>query len=925
MGAVRNSNTRASHASVEMRDIGKLGGASSSGSGGNIVAGPINYNSSSGKAAGDPDSPRTLAADLSDRRPSFSYLRRASDRRRRRRLFSGQNGQLMDEFGETGSNAASMRGRHYYGHRASNGNNSLGGMSNSNMKQQQHRHQNQQHQASSSLNQATTSNGNGYEWPLESGPMDNGDEMHLNHDANKGSSGSERDNHNNNANNNRMARQYEDEMGSDPNTNQQREHSDDDDDHNNQNVRNHHRQVNDDDNLEEGNVGVDDADNDDEDDDEYWDEEANSEQQDETIAMMQQSHQAHNLQHANQRPANMTRRSMTGEEDLMYENDQRERSLDDQEDLGYLEGNERRQSMNDRFSEAVSDAMEFVRDESFRKHKRRSTFLRRRPAHMLTAMHQQQQMAIASSAAAAAAAANATANANIMQHKPVNSNFEQDLMGTGNSIEIDSEGGALDAGGAAYRRRRNMRRSPKRRQTQSMQLHDDVVARASNVAMLNQQARMSSFNESDTGSCTSISMMQPIQPQMIVGRHHQRAPPIVHQRQAPFPLINPLQNPYNQQQQQQSNESNIIVDDEHHVPVIDVGRSPSPPMPGTVEAELAAARRRRSELAALGSHRLIETGMENDDLTGPGGGIHLIDPQDNNNNNNNQTSSIRDDDLNAIQQANNYLINQQTTHKQTDSPVRFIAPKIAPLESPSEMAQNQRRLPQIPGATMFKSAADFIQASIYGPMNVSSSSVAGVAATTTATAIRQQHPSLMGVATAAAAAAKSAQSAASHQDDSRLVEFPLVSESPSHLSSMQIPLQMPIGGGHVNQQRAMSVVGDIHSSQTSGIVKGRQGNLRGSLTRGSTVIGPETNIASSSGIQFPRVSGSPTPLGPQQQQQQQQVNSGAELIATSSGNRSTLIAHQDGTQSTLPGTSTRNWASLNRRPNCDEDPNQDWF
>lgn len=94
MGAVRNSNTRASHASVETP--ANQGEHKTSGAG---LTGSV---SGTGTGTGALDSPH-LGPEATDRRPSFSYLRRASDRRRRRRMFERGSigGADMEEPGST--------------------------------------------------------------------------------------------------------------------------------------------------------------------------------------------------------------------------------------------------------------------------------------------------------------------------------------------------------------------------------------------------------------------------------------------------------------------------------------------------------------------------------------------------------------------------------------------------------------------------------------------------------------------------------------------------------------------------------------------------------------------------------------------------------------------------------------------------------
>lgn len=136
MGAVRNSNTRSSHASVEVgglldgsRSAGQSGanGGSSTGGGGTgggtggSGSGMLSLNDNqqnmttlsgqSGQSLNGGTLSSHLTPDATDRRSSFSFLRRASDRRRRKLK--------MQEFGAVEEEAMSPKHQHQHHHHQS--------------------------------------------------------------------------------------------------------------------------------------------------------------------------------------------------------------------------------------------------------------------------------------------------------------------------------------------------------------------------------------------------------------------------------------------------------------------------------------------------------------------------------------------------------------------------------------------------------------------------------------------------------------------------------------------------------------------------------------------------------------------------------------------------------------------------------------
>lgn len=627
MGAVRNSNTRASHASVEMKDV--------KGTGSNQKEGP--------------DSPRALA-DAPDRRSSFSYLRRASDRRRRRRLMSGAN-QYMDDYELNNSS-----------------------------KSKTHFHNGEKRVEQPSQRQT-----------LQAPKLQVEGEPDLDQEQAE------------------LEPEEEQQQGTE----------------------------------------------------EWLDEE--------------------------------------GE----WHEDQDRPSLNEY-DMTPID--QRRTSVSDRLTEAVSDAVEFVREESFKRHKRRSMIRKR--------LHQ-----------------SGTGSGQVTG---------TDEGGT----EMDSEGPGLSAAdrAASYRRRRLMRRSPRRAQQSKL------------VGVARQATASGVYNDSDTGSLGSVTIQHPMTSAISLD-HTERAPYRQipdRQMSAAYPTTSRYGVPYADENMETMQLGRIGP-----IPMIPVGSSPPPPPPGSVEAELAAARRRREEMEAMRGGE-IGTDPLNDDSRSVTA-IHLEDPTED------QEKGVGDKPI---------------------QPVRFIAPKVAPLQSPSDTARSMpgqgpssgRRLPQIPGSSIFKSAAGFLQSSIYGSRaQARGSGGSPVVAGTVLTGSMEE------------------------------VEFPLVSESPTCKREFE------------------------DQPMTRAIVKGH-----------STEIDEPGQT-----IQFPRVSYSPTPQpmsqpGPRQagigqasfhQPGQFHVNrnltAGPSSQPVSSSAQSMIATHQDGTQSTVLAPTSSNvdsraWISLSRRSRRDNDGNE-WF
>lgn len=692
MGAVRNSNTRASHASVEVAGTGAgsgatggagggAGGGSTAGSGSaGVVDGTTRQGSSgggaaiSGSAGGTTvDSPH-LGPDTPDRRPSFSYLRRASDRRRRRRMLERS---VCGEGDEAGSPRRVYR-EFVYPRSHHDGTSGTTGVTGSSNRQGQVRES-------------------------ESGQDSDGNMSRRD----SGNQGSQEPHHRSL----RRSNQIYDEEG--------------------EQLYTHHG----------GDAGVGGPEHvvalGDYDDNEYK-------------RFTQQHHQ------------------------------QKQPNLSEEQ---------RRQSTNDRLTDAVSDVMEFVREESYKRGKRRSLIRRRGLG----------------SQGGAPGSGSGTAG------------------GPTDEAEFDSEDvGVIQERSPNYRRKRTMRRSLRRN---------------------NQPVR--TYNDSDTGSGASLSHEQGISVHSQQQQQQQRQP------QPPMIALNQMAQRYKLQQHGGSvQDSNLLYGSRGTALLIDqhrrhqsadacagpqgqnnnlyynhssgmidqagdycaaptsgsvgplirpilVGSSP-PPLIGSADADLVAARRKREEEAEI---------LDEDEETA----IHV-------------TSETEFD----------------VDSKKDQSPDRFIAPKVAPLSSPSALLIPDeeiippsvpfrgRRLPQIPGSNMIKTAADFLHSSIHGrgplPERASGLGQSSRSASVTGATGAVAGTPLM-VAGAATTRAFGPYSCAGSQDEQQESVFPSVSESPT-IKIESSPILVP---------------------QTTGIIKKQSAPLE---------TGP--GIEGTGSINFPRVSFSPT-------------------------------------------------------------------
>lgn len=491
---------------------------------------------------------------------------------------------------------------------------------------------------------------------------------------------------------------------------------------------------------------------------------------------------------------------------------------------------QRRQSINDRLTGAVSDVMEFVREESLYRRGKRRSLIRRR------------QLGLASgSGGAGTGSGSGTAG------------------GPTDDAEFDSEElAALSGGGATlhdrspnFRRRRVMRRSLRR------------------SAQQQQQQRV--YNDSDTGSAASLSHEHAVQQQQqqlaphLSGQTHPKAESQRYKLQqhggsvqdahllygAPHRGTAVLVEQHRRHQSADAQPSNphelLYYPQQHSEPhlirPILVGASPPP-----AEAELARRERQQCALE-LEAHEL-EGGQQT--------AIHV----------------------------------GAELAKQPAG--RFIAPKVAPLGSPSALLIPDeeivppnvpfrgRRLPQIPGSDIIRSAADFLHASVYGQRSRSVAAAAAasaIAATPLVTATGARFEAFD-------EAAESCESPA----------FPLVSESPT------------------GNKRAEPASG------ASGIVK-----------KPPTPLEPGSSLDASGSINFPRVSFSPTNSQKAAAlQQKYHLTSGgpASLIATqaqgSAAAQSAVLATTNpGTIVSDPRSGSLAWTSLGRRAKKEDE--DDWF
>jgi len=721
MGAVRNSNTRASHASVDMAppERHQMQGSADAKMQGS-TAGGMSMNGTGGNS-GALDSPH-LAPDTPDRRPSFSYLRRASDRRRRRRM-------LVRNDDDIGSPRQNYRDFVYPG--------------------------------SSSHNRTQRESESGQD-----------SDAQLRRDQ-----VGERPRHSNHEHRLRRSDQIYDEEGGDFSPVQESQ--------------------------EHGSARV-----------------AGYQQYADTVQYKTQSQV---------------------DEDKQISSEQ-----------------QRRQSINDRLTEAVSDVMDFVREESFKRGKRHS-MIRRRGYNTNVG-----------NAASGGHVGSGFAGATGAGRRPTD------------EAELDSEEltglcgtGSMDEKLASQRRRRIMRhKSPRRSTTQ-----------------------LRAYNDSDTGSCTSLGH----DPGSMIGgkaqhfalqqhggsaqdasslygsggrgtailveqhRRHQSA-----DASARAMHRDSIQDVYYNRQRESEYETALANSEApESLPVgalesrdllpsirpIPVGSSP-PPVVGSAEAKLVAARRQRDVEEELD----VDLCSEGETAIHVGGG-------------------------------SDELVDKRT-------PGRFIAPKVAPLSSPSALLMPDeeiippdvpfrgRRLPQIPGSNIIKSAADFLHSSFYRRHGRASSGSMSAVADAVATT-----PLMATVAPRFACDDNG-------EDDFRAGEpvFPLVSESPTSKGTVEPVLPA-----------------------TASIVK-------------KIPLETASSIEGSSSINFPRVSFSPTNV------QSSGHDGNKYLIAKGSSSTASMIATQasGGTQSTVlappvagPADSligerggTMAWARGRRNWKEDED---EWF
>lgn len=374
---------------------------------------------------------------------------------------------------------------------------------------------------------------------------------------------------------------------------------------------------------------------------------------------------------------------------------------------------QRRQSINDRLTEAVTDVIEFVREESFKRGKRHSLIRRRQ----------------AGGGYSAGSGASTSGGGSASHGIPG--------AGVAGDHELDSgEGALMGSERSSYQRRRTMRRSPRR------------------------SAQTKVYNDSDTGSAASLAHEQqpPPPPQMQAGMFDgtHRAPQSQKQEYQMSTGFEPQHSAPDQQSRRYRLQQHGSMQDSRHMysgagggsygegtsllldqhrrhqsadargplesyqvqdlyglgaggggynltgetyigdenvppeqhvrPPLAVGASP-PPLPiGSTDAELMAARRRREEE--------LDIANEGEEMA-----IHL------------DTSSETGN-----------ITGGQSKLGERHSPVRFIAPKVAPLASPSatpvpdekivppDVPYRGRRLPQIPG--IIRSATGLLQSTL---------------------------------------------------------------------------------------------------------------------------------------------------------------------------------------------------------------------
>lgn len=540
---------------------------------------------------------------------------------------------------------------------------------------------------------------------------------------------------------------------------------------------------------------------------------------------------------------------------------------------------QRRQSINDRLTGAVSDVMEFVRDESNRRGKRRS-MIRRRGGGGGTG----------SGVGSGFSAGSGSGGAGPLTDE---ADFDSEELGPGGLIGV--AGGIGRERSPNYRRRRTLRRSLRRTAQTRHHNDSDTGSGASlaheQVALMigpqqhQQMAQRYKLQQHGGSMQDGHPMYRKRNTALLIEQHrrhqsadlhheHQQCDPQMQHQMYYHPGRVNIESGYGAISLEQVQQPVGMNENVSLIRPIMVGASP-PPLIGSAEADLVAARRKRAG-------ELEPTALRGD------------------------PDMIRDEDEEtAIHVGSGSDGAEQSGSK---SPGRFIAPKVVPLNSPSaqlipdeeivppNVPFRGRRLPQIPGSGIIKSAAEFLHSSIYGGRQ-ERAGLAGARSAVTATPVAST-PLIVG-----------------GQYGSGLVsdepEFPSVSESPT-----------------VKQPGSVHQSGDLLPG--SGIVKKPLDALC------------SASFDSTTSINFPRVSFSPThTVVPSSSQQQASVagskyhhltgvsgptTTAASMIATQAaggGPQSTVLAASSSVASG-EGAPMTTWAARTRRgPNRDDE--DDWF
>lgn len=552
---------------------------------------------------------------------------------------------------------------------------------------------------------------------------------------------------------------------------------------------------------------------------------------------------------------------------------------------------QRRQSINDRLTEAVSDVMDFVREESTRRGKRRS-MIRRRGVGGPGTGHGSGFSAGSGSGGAGPPTDEA--------------DFDSEELGASGLVGQAPGGSGIGGDRSPNQRRRRVLRRSLRRTAQT-RIHNDSDT-GSGASLAHEQAPfMMGAQQPPHQQSHHQQMAQRYKLQQHGGsmqdghpmygkrgtallieqhRRHQSADLHHEQHQAELPM-----------QQQIYYQSGIVELGFGAMPVeqtqpkaaeggapkirpIMVGASP-PPLVGSAEADLVAARRKRAEELGVAALRADDSGT-------------IVD----------------EDEETAIHVGSGPDVVEQTGSRKCSPSGRFIAPKVAPLNSPSaqlipdeeivppNVPFRGRRLPQIPGSGMIKSAADFLHSSIYGGRHERASG----------------HMGARSVLAAAPVATTSLMVGGQYGGD-------LISDEPEFPSVSESPTIKQVGGG-VGQS------GDLLPS-TSGIVKKPLDALCAA------------SFESSTSINFPRVSFSPTHGASASGSSQQQAGkyhhhlpggglptAAASMIATQAvggGPQSTVLAAPAQVAAASgEGAPMTAWAGRARRGPIRDDED-DWF